>query len=115
MQDLEQSPTRKQAVHFLQASPENPFYSGVGGNMKREGRIQRHPGEDPRYQMDHMGDTDPLAKTYTFVSHNQKGLAPELEASPQSGAKVTLYSQLQSEIRSDAQRRSNLDPYAIHK
>ena len=66
--------------------------------MRRKGRIQRHPGDDPRYQMDHMGDTDPLAKTYTFVTHNQKmGLADELEASPQSGAKaanVTLYSHL---------------------
>ena len=43
-----------------------------------------------------MGESDPLSRTYVAASNSQyMGLAPETEASPQSGAnKVTLYSQL---------------------
>ena len=74
-------------------------------------------GDDPRNQEDHMSSNDPLSRTYAAISNSQHlGLAPETEASPQSGAnKVTLYSQLQTEIRNEAQMRSNLDPYAVHK
>ena len=81
-------------MQFLQASPENPFCAEGGGPRKTRNR--RKMGDDPRNQADHMGDTDPMSRTYAAVSNSQHlGLAPETEASPQSGAnKVTLYSQL---------------------
>ena len=109
MPDSGQSPTRQAAVQFLQASPENPFFGGSGAG--RPSRHRGRAGDDPRYQMDHMGGVDPMARTYQ-AARSGAGLAPAAEASPQSGVKNNLYSQLQDEIRREARSRASQDPYA---
>ena len=78
MQDSGQSPTRKAAVNFLQASPENPFFAGRSpGQPSRN----RRGGEDTRSHANPFADADPMARTYQAVSNNM-GLAPHKEASP---------------------------------
>ena len=80
------SPTRKTAVKFLMTSPENPF-----GQVETE-------NDDEGFQL----STYDQGRRSTLGAHHNA-------ASPESGVKqVTMYSQLQEEIKKDARRRSDL-------
>ena len=81
------SPTRKTAVKFLMTSPENPF-----------GPAEDNDDAEELHRFD-------SARRHTFGG-NLRG--NDMAASPESGMKVTMYSNLQEEIKNDALRKSQI-------
>lgn len=84
------SPSRKTAVKFLMTSPDNP----LGPKDEEEDELAVHQNRFDSARRNTYGGS--LVR------------AGEPSASPESGSKVTMYCQLQEEIKMEARRRSDL-------
>ena len=99
------SPTRLTAVKFLMTSPENPF--GVADTEEDEYGVNLVSQMTPERNGTNRFNS---ARRNTYGGQTRSSTTNAQAASPESGVKATMYSQLQEEIKQEARRKSGLDP-----